>query len=328
MNIQNKLCTVEQTNELIRGGNTLIIAGDERVLEQLESGNWIGGTIPYFMSEEGGCMTQEKVFVTDLTDFVQSAKIATYGAAEIEQMLDDRFRNGFSYLLIPAFSEIHSKYALEANNHSSLFDIPTMGWITGVDLEEIGSRTPKIVDGRSAQMSDSIMIALHCELAEEQFAEIDIINLFEQGEHDLLEFKEDGFSATDCMVNGKEMNFADYVNDNEIDIRLPLVADYSGAFINTSFQQIDTAGKKVDFYAPVLKNYEYRVAKPVGDYVKEFNAMIPVEGNGLICSCNCILNYLYSELEGKQTGNVTGPITFGEIAYVLVNQTMVTLAIN
>jgi len=40
------------------------------------------------------------------------------------------------------------------------------------------------------------------------------------------------------------------------------------------------------------------------------------------------LNYLYSGLEGKKTGNVTGPITFGEVAYQLLNQTMVYMTIE
>lgn len=42
-----------------------------------------------------------------------------------------------------------------------------------------------------------------------------------------------------------------------------------------------------------------------------------------VFACNCILNFLYSELEGKSTGAITGPITFGEIADQLMNQTLV-----
>ena len=45
-------------------------------------------------------------------------------------------------------------------------------------------------------------------------------------------------------------------------------------------------------------------------------------------SCNCILNYLYAGLEGKRTGSITGPITFGEIAHQLLNQTIVQLYIR
>lgn len=34
---------------------------------------------------------------------------------------------------------------------------------------------------------------------------------------------------------------------------------------------------------------------------------------------------MYAHLEGKKTGAIKGPMTFGEIAYILLNQTMVYL---
>ena len=68
---------------------------------------------------------------------------------------------------------------------------------------------------------------------------------------------------------------------------------------------------------------EYKVAAPVSDYVTAFKNSLPKSAMGnVVFSCNCILNYLYSELEGKRTGSITGPITFGEIAYQLLNQTL------
>ena len=57
-------------------------------------------------------------------------------------------------------------------------------------------------------------------------------------------------------------------------------------------------------------------------------AGLPQGNENIAFSCNCILNYLYSELEGKQTGPITGPITFGEVAYQLLNQTMVYLVFH
>jgi hypothetical protein len=37
---------------------------------------------------------------------------------------------------------------------------------------------------------------------------------------------------------------------------------------------------------------------------------------------------VYPKLEGKKTGDFKGPFTFGEIAYILVNQTLVNLVIE
>ncbi|MCR8916093.1 hypothetical protein FDP08_10165 [Marinobacter panjinensis] len=52
-----------------------------------------------------------------------------------------------------------------------------------------------------------------------------------------------------------------------------------------------------------------------------------VVGN-LVFGCNCILNYLHSALEGRKTAQLTGPITFGEVAYQLLNQTAVFLTVE
>jgi hypothetical protein len=65
----------------------------------------------------------------------------------------------------------------------------------------------------------------------------------------------------------------------------------------------------------------------VADYVKSFAASMPAGSVNTAFSCNCILNYLYADLEGKKTGSITGPITFGEIAYQLLNQTLTYLEI-
>ncbi len=41
-----------------------------------------------------------------------------------------------------------------------------------------------------------------------------------------------------------------------------------------------------------------------------------------------MLNYLYGELEGRRTGAVVGPMTYGEIGYQLLNQTLVYIEVG
>jgi hypothetical protein len=98
--------------------------------------------------------------------------------------------------------------------------------------------------------------------------------------------------------------------------------------INVSIKAVDAKAGKVEFYAPVFQGLTYKIAAPVQDYVHEFQAALPKIETGITFSCNCILNFLYSNLEGKRTANVTGPITFGEIGYQLLNQTLVYLTIS
>jgi hypothetical protein len=167
------------------------------------------------------------------------------------------------------------------------------------------------------------------ELPKSKLVEINIVNIFEQGDGDTITFPNDGFNATDVLINGQTKNFADYLLENSMDTRLPLVADLYGAMINTSFHSLNFAKRQVNFYAPVFAGFRYKLAKPVGDYVSHFLDEVPEGvGDNLIFACNCILNYLYAGLEGRKTAHFTGPITFGEIAYQLLNQTMAYLTIE
>ena len=119
---------------------------------------------------------------------------------------------------------------------------------------------------------------------------------------------------------------------NKLDTKLPLVADYYGALVNISFQGVDETEGEVKFYAPVFTGIRYKHAKPVADYEAAFKACLDnqchLTEDRVVFSCNCILNYLYSELEGKTTTPFVGPITFGEIAYQLLNQTLVFLEVH
>ncbi len=331
MNIKavNKLCTADEVVKMIQDNRILVIAGNESVLNQLPEGNWIGGTIPYFMDVNGGTFTKEKVFVTDVTDIQKDFKIRSYEPANLNNLLEDRYIDGFTYILVPGFSEIHQKYAIGAEETDGLYDAPIVGWITGMDLSELGKNTPKVINGKTRILSNNTALCLHLELHEGKMAQLEILNIFKPGDGDTIVFKEDGFGCKTCLVKGKEVIFADYLLNNTIDIRFPLVANYSGAMINISFQEVNKDTKEVKFYAPVRKDIEYKLASPVKDYVSDFMKIVPGqdESKDIVMSCNCILNYLYSELENKKTGGMTGPITFGEIAYVLVNQTMVYLSI-
>lgn len=45
-------------------------------------------------------------------------------------------------------------------------------------------------------------------------------------------------------------------------------------------------------------------------------------------TANCTLNFLFVELEGKAIGGVEDPVTFGEISYQFLNQTMVIVRLQ
>lgn len=120
-----------------------------------------------------------------------------------------------------------------------------------------------------------------------------------------------------------------YLEQNGVDTRLPLVADMYGVMANTSFRDVDLENNLVRFYAPVFEGIEYKVAAPVSDYIQTYNNLVhQYSDQRCFFSCNCILNYIYADLEGQPLQNLTGPMTFGEIAYQLLNQTLVYLRIE
>ncbi len=319
-----KLLDSAQASALIQSGKPLLLAGDEAVLLGLPRGNWIAGTIPYFMTAEGGCQNREKVFVHEIPDVVLRAHIRAYNTSNISRVYSHGFDNGMSAVIVPALTDIHQTFANGAPQFPDFALVPLFGWIAGIHLSELGSTAPKVVDGSTGEVFTDQAIVMHMELRPGYYANVDIINLFEPGTGDQLTFPASGFSADRVFVNGVEQSFYEYMTKNEIDLRPPLVADYCGAHVNVSFQSLDHENKRVNFYAPVFENVVYRLAEPVADYVAEFGKQLGSRASsGLVFSCNCILNYLYAELEGKQTGAFAGPITFGEVAFQLLNQTLV-----
>ena len=327
--IHTKMLTVDQAKAAIEAGKVLWLAGDENLLKQLPKGRWIGGSIPYFMSADGGKTTRDMIYASELDPTVaRRIQVKFYNTATISNIAKDSPDDGFTILLIPAFSDLHLAYAQNAPEYEDMFIKPIAGWVTGIHLDDLGSVKPCVFNGGTCESSPDKAVAMHVTLAPGKVANIGIVNIAQQGDGDVFEFPDTGFSAKNCLINGVEQNFADYMLEKNIDTKLPLVADYSGAMINVSVQEIDENNKTVSFYAPVFSGVEYKFSEPVSDYVSAFRSALPNLKNGVTFSCNCVLNYLYSELEGKTTANMTGPMTFGEIAYQLLNQTLVYLTVE
>lgn len=321
------LASKETAAALIERGATAFLAASEPVLTAMPRGNWIGGTIPYFMADEGGVIAEDRVFIAEFPASAALCAIRTYRSDELSTIATDAPDNGLTALIIPAGSAAHTAYAEHAPSYPDMFLKPIFGWISGVHLRDLGKISPKVIDGRTGELYADRAVALHATLPAGQVALIKIVNVFKQGSGDTLTFEHDGFTVEHCLVNGERRNFAEYLRDKRVDTRLPLVANYCGAMVNVSIQNVAPEQGKVTLYAPVFHGIEYRVAAPIDDYVARFAAELP-RGAAPMFACNCILNFLYSELEGKSTGAITGPITFGEIAYQLLNQTLVYVEIE
>ena len=314
------LKTLNETSEMINSGKWLHISGNEDLLKKLPSGNWIGGSTEYFMSLDGGIVTDEKLFVAEIP--YDNCKIISYDEKNIESITEDAFENGFTIAILPFDSEVHKVYAAKASGFKGMFAKNVVGWVSGVNLSKEG-QTPIAVNGKTTERSNIKAVALHIQTPGNEVVSIGIVNIFNQNEESpIIEFSEEGFVIEKCLVNGREFVFADYLSQNNIDTKLPLIGSYFGAGVNVSIKQIEDG--KVYTFAPVFKNIKYRFANKISDYAKEFEDHLRHFKNAkAVFSCNCVLNFLYGELEGKQVQRFYGPITFGEIAYQLLNQTLV-----
>ncbi len=322
------LADLETVRTLIRQQRNLVLAGEEALLRALPEGNWIGGTIPYFMNVDGGKASRQQVFVLEVPDYATGARVALYDEQTIPTIGIDSPENGYTILILPAFTQIHRLFALEAPGFDQQFFKVIAGWIAGTHLDEIGKASPKVFAGTRREGLESKGVAMHVELPAAYEARLGIVNIFEQGDGEAIQFPESGFQASECIVGGKREDILDFVERTGLDLRLPLVSDFCGTKVNVSIQAADAAARTLRFFAPVFKDVTYRTAKPVTNYAQNFLAAVVPERGQPVFACNCVLNYLYGQLEGRRTGDLLGPMTFGEIAYQLLNQTLVHITVT
>ncbi|MGH8711661.1 MAG: DUF6976 family protein [Burkholderiales bacterium] len=333
--LNTKLITVGDFRALLAKApdELYVVSGDESLLSRLPKGNWIGGTIAYLMTDEtGGLTTRDELLVQQLPITgrrltVRGAwTISVYDQKSIARITEDAPANGYTFLMIPAFSDVHMVYGKEAPHFKNLFMHPIVGWISGVHLDDLGKKKPKVFNGATGEVYEDKALACHVPLPAGKKAILDFVNIFERSESPDIRFETDGFTVTDCSINGQKTNFASWLTQNKVDTQLPMIADYDGALINVSFQKVDTEAGKVVLYAPVFKDTTYRMAMPVPNYVAAFKSATSGMSSDIPFACNCVLNYTYGKLEGAKAG-LPGPCTFGEIAFQLLNQTMVYLVV-
>jgi len=319
------LLTFDETVKKINEGGLLHISGTQTLLEKLPKGNWLGGTGEHFMGADGGIVTKELFFVTPMP--YDTYKIQTYTADTIKNVVIDGYENGFTIIILPFASPVHAEYALNANNYEEMYMRPIAGWVAGTNLDN-PEQIPKVGNGHLGEIYEDKGVALHVQLPEGKVASVNIVNIFSPNEDfPVLEFDEQSFVVRNCIIDGEKTLFADFLKKYNTSSMAPMIGDYSGAPVNISFQAMDE--NSVQLAAPPTKGIKYQWASPVEDYAAAFQKHAKdLEGKNIAFACNCLYNFLYGQLEGKQIPVFAGPATWGEIAYILVNQTFVYISID
>lgn len=326
------LYDLNEVKDLIERGKTLLLAGNPELLKQLPKGKWIGGSTPYFMGDKGGIKTFDKIYVNILPDdCIEEINCRYYDCNNIKDIYNNSYKNGFSVIIIPTQADIHYSFAKDAPFYENYAVYPLIGWIAGYDLDsERETQSSVFVGTDSVSEQKNKAAVMHVKLIDQKYADVSVLNFFKPDfSNCTLAFDKLDFAAKEVKADGKPCNFIQLINDKNIDTKLPLVADDPTICNNISIKNIDLKQNKVELYAPTLEGVNYRFALPIENYDAEFeNLAHEFSSKNPIFSCFCILNYQYAHLENKKFKNVTGPVTFGEIAYQLLNQTAVCLEIK
>ncbi|HET9655308.1 MAG TPA: hypothetical protein VFP72_08135 [Kineosporiaceae bacterium] len=323
------LLPLDEVARRIAGGQVLLVAGSADLLRQLPSGTWIGGSVPYRETGDEGAVPRDLLHVTQLPEDLREVTAKVYDATSVRDVYADLAGRDFGVIIIPASSPTHLEFALHAPGYRGFAVRPLVGWISGSQLDGPEGELASVFCGATGEEVHDGAVVLQVSLPPGQVADVGVVNIFEQGDGEVIAFPRDGFDVTTAVVDGMERNFSDFVREKGLDTRLPLVADYYGVMVNVSFQAVDPVGRLVRFYSPVFAGLTYRHARPVGDYAARLEAQTPSALPGrLVFSCTCILNHFYAESRRRGARGLRGPLTFGEVAYQLVNQTTVYLTVN
>jgi hypothetical protein len=334
------LCPLAEAARMIREGRVLLLAGAEDELARLPEGCWIGGTAGYFITPHGGTPAEGQIFYADFTCIATSASWRRFAGDDIHQIAEDYPENGFAILLLPGCSNLLGHVAGRIMEFNGLYNVPLMGWVSAVPLlgvpDNPPAARPKVFAG-GPQAEDERAAVLYVSLPPHYFAQLHVANLFAPGDGPDIRFLPPGQPGdADCLIGGERGNLARYIADQGIDRRLPLVADHEGALLNVAILNADEQSGRTLFLAPVSPALTYRFAETILDYEAEFfRAAEEIALDQAAHACICVLHYYHAGLAGPERPHgvpwrgpaITAPVTFGQIAYTVLNQTLTCLSI-
>ncbi|MCQ2252595.1 MAG: hypothetical protein MJZ61_04005 [Bacteroidales bacterium] len=330
MKIESKLYTRAEVESFIKQGKVLGLCGHPTLLINLPKGNWIAGTCPYFVDGEG-IICDDKIYVDDFTDICKSVELKTFDETNIKDIAKKDF-NGFILMVIPVDSPTMEEYTTHSMEYENLFINPVVGYIAATTIERHGKEKTYCGIGATCELSSQKAAVMYVELHEGYTAKSEVIYLDTPDTNGpVIEFPKTGVVQSDCLLDGKPGNIADYLSTmgRQGSHYCDLVANLGGATVCKGIKYVDHVSREVGFFNPPFVGDKYHVAKADVDYVEEFNKIIDKKRKetNLCFYVGCASYYLGGNLTGKKI-NMNGFFGFGEIVYQIVNKTFVTLEID
>src|SRR5438093_456439 len=104
--------------------------------------------------EDGGVTTRDSLMVQELLRDERAApRISAYDKGTIARVTQDAPAHGYTFLMMPAFSEVHLAYGKDAPHFKDLFAHPIVGWVTGIHLNDLGKERPTVFNDRTYRVA-------------------------------------------------------------------------------------------------------------------------------------------------------------------------------
>ncbi len=326
--MERRLYSKEDVLGFIAEGRTMVLSASENLLDELPAGNWIGGTSPYFMDKEAGQFTTEKIFVDDFTNIGTNFKIGKYDKTNMKNIALDAFGNGFSVLIVPGDSSASFEFGVNSLTYENIFNNPIVGFVAGFDLAQLGTASPKVYNGKTKEKLPDDGVVLHVELPANKVARAEILNLDTiDTKSPAIRFPKTSYTQGECTIDGKAANIAEFLTEIKYKPLMPIIANYNGALINRDIKIVDTHKNEVTFFSPVFHDETYYLANFIDNCHELFGEKLVTQGRNIPYCCICVSYYGMGNLENKKI-QAEGVFAFGEIAFQLLNQTLVFLEID
>ncbi len=327
--MKNKLYTKEEVIEFIKQGRTMHLSGSEKMLENLPKGNWIAGMTPYFMDEVGK-VCDNKIYVEDFSLIAEEVKIVALDDKEIKDIAkNNTYTNGFIFVILPLESQVYYAFSNNSLEFDNIYDNPVVGYVSSCLFEDYGKVTPKVVIGTDPKLISDKAAVMYVKVNDRLRVRAEIMN-FDTIDFDTpaLKFPKTSFTQSDCLIDGKPGNIAEYLENvnNRLGHYPQLITSQNGALVNRDIKSVDLEKGEVSFFSPAYDSDEYRLVKPNNNYLRAFNDNLKKKTDVMACF-SCTSYFLLGDFEYQHV-DYNGVYTFGEIGYQLLNKTVVTLEVD
>lgn len=327
--MKNQLYSKAEVIEFIKQGRVMHLCGSEEMLKDLPKGKWIAGMTPYFMDSVGK-ICKNKIYVDDFSYIAEDVKIVAMDEDDIHNVAkNNTFGNGFIMMILPLESPVYYTFSNHSLEYEDIYNNPVVGYVSSCLLDEYGKVKPKVAIGTDPVLTSDKAAVMYVKVSDRLRVRAEIMNFDTIDESTpSLKFPKTSFVQSDCLIDGKPGNIAEYLWSvkKKLGHYPQLITSQNGALVNRDIKSVDLEKGVASFFSPAYENDLYYLVKPNSNYLRAFNDALKTKSDVIACF-SCTSYFLLGDFEYRSI-NYNGVYTFGEIGYQLLNKTIVTLEID